>query len=103
MSESDIQKLIMEYLRIRYPDALVLRMPVQGIKRGNGRMVKNQLIGCPDLIFYLNGDLIGFEVKMPRGKVSPEQFRFHARIERAGGKVFIVRAISDVQEALGGT
>lgn len=103
MSESDIQKLIMEYLQRRYPDALVLRMPVGGVMRGGmghrGR-AKSPLTGCPDILFYLNGDLIGFEVKTKEGKVSPEQFRFHKRIVDAGGKVYIVRSVDDVQKAM---
>lgn len=99
MSESDIQKSIIEYLRRQYPDALVLRMPVAGVMRGgmgHRGVAKSPLTGCPDILFYLNGDLIGFEIKTKSGKVSPEQFRFHARIEKAGGRVFVVRAIEDV-------
>ena len=102
MSESDIQKLILEYLTRRYPDAWVERIPAQGIKRGRGGMAKSPLRGCPDILMFREDlGLIGFEVKVKSGKVSPEQHKYHARIEKAGGRVFIVRAVDDVVTAMG--
>lgn len=46
------------------------------------------------------GHFVGFETKMPSGKVSPIQKRVHENIRAAHGQVFVVRSVEEVTAAL---
>lgn len=55
--------------------------------------------GIPDLLVTKNGQTILMEVKMPKGKLTPAQEKFHA--EWNGGSVFIVRSPEEALKAIG--
>jgi hypothetical protein len=46
------------------------------------------------------GLFVGFETKMPTGKVSLIQERVHFNIGKVSGRVFVVRSVQDAMEAL---
>jgi hypothetical protein len=52
----------------------------------------------PDILAVINGQFVGFEVKTPRGKQSPDQLIFQRRLERNGGKYHLVRSLEDVKK-----
>lgn len=52
----------------------------------------------PDVDFV--GIFVGFELKAPKGRQSPEQKLAQERIEAAGGKYFIVRTPEEFEDAL---
>lgn len=50
----------------------------------------------PGLSKVPRGVLIAIEVKMPRGKATPEQLAFIDNVNRKGEKAFIARSVEDV-------
>lgn len=53
--------------------------------------------GLPDAVVILNGQFIGLEFKGSNGKVSYDQLECHEKIQKAGGEVYIIRSIDDLQ------
>ena len=73
-----------------------------GAVRVGGRFVRFGWPGCPDVLGQLkDGRLLGVEVKAAKGRTSPEQAAFLARINRAGGLAFVARDLRDVAHELG--
>lgn len=73
-----------------------------GAARVGNRFIRFGWPGCPDVLGQLtDGRLLGVEVKAPKGKPSPEQTAFLARINGAGGVAFVARSLVDVVKALG--
>ena len=60
----------------------------RGVRYGLGK-------GSPDLIGIVDGRFIGLEVKMPRGRVSPEQAMWVNTILRLGGSAGVVRSVDE--------
>lgn len=56
--------------------------------------------GVPDIICVIDGQFVGIEVKTKTGKQSPDQLLFQKRLERNGGRYYIVRCLEDVKQAL---
>jgi len=73
-----------------------------GAVRIGARFVRFGWPGCPDVLGQLkDGRLLGVEVKAAKGRTSPEQVAFLARINRAGGLAFVARDLRDVVRELG--
>jgi hypothetical protein len=90
--ESYYQKKIIQYLRRRFPKAVVW-------KETNG--VYCSMNGIPDISMVKDGKYYGFEVKRPFiGKLSAIQEATIAALSSAGAKVYVVTYISDINEAL---
>lgn len=89
MSESDIVKAIMHYLRT---------LPLCFCWKEHGGMYGTA--GIPDIIACINGDFYGFEVKTPVGKPTELQKAAIRKIEAAGGVAVVVRSVEDVQVVL---
>lgn len=56
--------------------------------------------GTPDIIAVIDGLFVGFEVKTPRGKQSPDQVLFEKRLTNAGGRYFVVRSVDETRSHL---
>jgi len=56
--------------------------------------------GLPDLIVIKDGMFIGLEVKTKTGRQRDTQKQAQAKIEKAGGKYFIVRSANEVKDIL---
>lgn len=57
--------------------------------------------GVPDLLVWIRGGRsIGLELKAGRGKLSPEQMYWHARIAGLGHRVHVCRSVDDVEAVL---
>lgn len=99
MRESEIQYLILSYLRDN--NIFVWRNYVGSIRIGNGRNIPNPSAGAPDLIGVLpDGRFLGIEVKTPAGKLSPKQAAFLGAIKKAGGVAFVATSIGDIDRFL---
>lgn len=67
----------------------------RGVRYGLG-------VGSSDLIGVLNpsGRFVALEVKMPRGRVSPEQTTWMDAVRRAGGFAAVVRSEAEALAAI---
>jgi Holliday junction resolvase len=85
LSESKIQKQILDYLETRCWPVKVMTCN------------KN---GTPDIICCVNGRFVAFEVKTPKGRPTKLQLHRMKEIHKHNGAAFIVRSVEDVKEAL---
>lgn len=93
--ESQIQKVIMEYLTAKR--IFHFKVNTTGIyKQSTGSYIPSGSVGCPDIIAIMNGKFIGIEVKAPKGKVSEAQKKFGEKIESAGGVYIVARSVDEV-------
>ena len=60
----------------------------------------NGIRGLPDICGNVGGKALYLEVKTENGKMSPSQSVIHTRIEKAGGRVFVVRHLSEAIRAV---
>lgn len=86
-AESRIQNQILRYLT-SLPQCIAFKV-----------ILANQR-GVPDILCCLNGRFIGFEVKRFGAKPTPIQHAQHQRIAAAGGVVYVVRSIDEIQTIL---
>ena len=56
--------------------------------------------GVHDLVLIWHGRFIGIEVKAAKGSLSPEQRRWHAEVECAGGESYVIRDVADLSKLL---
>ncbi len=107
MTEADIQRAIVTYLRTVMPKAIVHhsgaegnRGGTRGMLDGKRRKAMGQLPGWPDLqVITFVGSLF-FEVKTKTGRVSTAQAFMHKSLREMGCRVAVVRSIDDVRAAL---
>ena len=104
MSESNIQKAILDYLQ--YQENLsklwFVRSASGEVNTDTGRRFKTGKKGCPDILLCKDGCFIGLEVKTDKGRQSKAQVESQKRIEACGGRYYIVRSIDDVIKVLEG-
>lgn len=109
MTEAQIQKAIVAYLRQVMPDAIVHHSANEGNRGGRAgtldgarKKAMGQMAGFPDLL-VLTWSSVGpmfFEVKKEGGYATKTQKAVHAKLRKLGYQVAIVRSIDDVREAL---
>jgi len=91
MSESDIVKRIMRYLKT---------VPRCFAWKEHGGMYGTA--GIPDIIACVDGHFYGFEVKTEEGKPTKLQEATIRKILAAGGTATVVRSVDEVQAVLNG-
>lgn len=101
VKESDIQSAICDYLEMKRRCFFRVNN-IPAFNRENGsftmrRLPKYTPRGLPDIIVIRGGVFYGLEVKGPKGRQSPEQKEFQARVEAHGGHYYVVRSTEDVQ------
>lgn len=95
MSETALSRTIRKgltqlgYWVIRVQSGIIEAKPYKGKKR----FIHCAEPGTPDL--YLPGINIWLEVKTPKGRLSPEQKRWHARAQAEGARVAVVRSLDE--------
>ena len=77
LSESQIQSKLINYLRIKYPDAFIVKLSDKWQS------------GLPDLLMILKGTAYFYEVKSEKGKPTPIQLETHKALRLAGAMVSI--------------
>jgi hypothetical protein len=95
MRESDIQRNIIQYLRIRHIPHIV----THGIHVGSGgyRIVRPHLAGVPDIIGCLPcpGRMFQIEVKADSGIVSDKQEEVMREFRQAKALAFVARSVEE--------
>ena len=92
-SEKELQRMIVQLLRLKGIEPIVSRMD---------RRTSNN-VGTPDIIFaiteYWWTKAHGWEIKLPQGKLSPEQEAMHKKL-MTRPNAWSVKVIRSVQEAI---
>lgn len=102
VSEQDIQKSILDYLRLKKYVVFKHNSTQFGVRNGksfafsNGEKGISDIIGCSK-----EGRFIAVEVKKPGGKPSPEQIEFLRRIKENGGYGILAYSLDDVVGKVG--
>ena len=98
MKESEIQKAILDYLKLK--KHLVFKHRNVGIfKQDTGKYIPlaagekgiSDILGCTT-----QGKFLAVEVKMPGKKPSPEQIEFLDKVNKCGGIGFVAYSLDDV-------
>jgi hypothetical protein len=95
--EQDIQKAILDYLRIKKFVVFKHHSTGSGIRDGKAFFFAYSEKGISDIIACSKtGRFIAIEVKKPGGKPSPEQLEFLERVNSNGGIGILAYSIDDV-------
>lgn len=87
-------------LAVSAPDCMVWEHPTGAGVVKSGAYVPFGLAGSPDIIGVCRGRFMGLEIKTPGDTVKPDQRRFRAAFEAAGGVYVIVRDPADAVAAV---
>jgi predicted LPLAT superfamily acyltransferase len=94
MKESDTQRQILHYLALKR---------IFHYRNNSGAFVDSQrhfyrfgAVGSPDMVYVVNGQYVGIEVKAPKGKQSEHQKEFQKQLEVAGGRYILAHSLDDV-------
>lgn len=96
MKESDIQKAVIEYLKIKHIFHYRQNSGAFMTKSG-GFMRATSVNGLPDIVAIKDGIYVGLEVKTEKGKQSEAQKHIQNEVTKAGGLYFVVRSVDDVK------
>ena len=108
--ESQIQKSILDYLRLKR--IFCFKMNTTGIfKKDTGSYIPSQNVGAPDIFAFIPAGKItpdntsycrayALEVKRPKNTQSLSQIEWQKKFEDAGGIYLIVRSIDDIMNVL---
>lgn len=103
-SESQIQKLILQWLSMQGPTVMAWRqnagMMFSQDKDGKSHGIRLGVVGISDIIGIWKGRPLAIEVKKPKGKVTVYQSDFIRRFNTAGGIAFVAHSLEEVQEHL---
>ena len=105
MTEAQIHKAILQWLRMVLPDAIVHHSANEGVRGGKAgvldgarRKSMGQVAGFPDIqvITWQHVGPMFFEVKAPGGIVTREQAAMIKQLDALGYRCAVVRSIDDV-------
>ena len=103
ISESALQRLIVDWIKAIAPSVTVVAIPNGARRTASGRptnAVAGLTAGVPDLVVIRpKGETLWLEVKTNVGKVSDAQFAFHSKLLGLNHPIAIVRSIEDVRLA----
>ncbi len=92
--ESDIKKLIMDYLKVQ-PGCYARVIQIGRIPGRN-----NSSKGISDIIGVWKGKFLAIEVKTKSTKTTIEQDEFLECVKKAGGIAIVARSLADVENVL---
>ncbi|GMO63333.1 MAG: hypothetical protein Ta2A_10360 [Treponemataceae bacterium] len=97
--EHEVKASIVRYLKKQ--GFYVLNLATGCVKTERGAYIHFGEKGAADLIGCMpDGRFVAIEVKAPKGRLSPEQKQWLARIEARHGLVVVARCVEDVIVAL---
>ena len=104
-SEAEVQKAILQYLRVHPMVAWVGRFNSGAFIESYGgkeRYIQaNSVKGCSDILGMLKGGrAFAIEVKSMKGRVTQDQDNFILRVLEGGGYAGVARSIEDVNKIL---
>lgn len=96
MKESEVQKLILDYLRLN--GCLVFKVNNGGVYiKSRDCYMKGPIKGVPDIVGLTSkGRFIGVEVKVKYNKPSAEQLSFLAEIKKRKGIALVAYSLDDI-------
>lgn len=95
--ESEIKRMILEYLNLRFPTGLFWNNRTTGIKKPNGQWIPASLPGVSDIIGCLpNGQFLAIEVKRLGNILTVWQTNFLKLVIKAGGIGLVAYSVDDV-------
>ena len=93
--ESDIQRGIMDYLRIK--KIFCWKNSTVGIHKANGSFIPAQMTGIADILGILpDGRFLAIEVKRKWNKTTPNQDLFLDNIKKNNGIALVAYSIDDI-------
>jgi len=94
MTESAIQKQILDYLKMR--GFIAFRNNVGHVRVGSNWINLGEA-GMSDIIGMLpGGKFLAIEVKTPKGKIRPPQLEFLHKVNEGGGLGIVARSVEEV-------
>lgn len=101
LKESDLQKQILDYLRLKGYLAFKHHSTGFTVRSGKVMAFKYGHKGIADIIGTTkNGIFFAIEVKMPKKKLSPDQEKFLEKVNKSNGIAIVAYSLDDVSEIL---
>jgi len=94
MKEKEIQKQIIEWLG--WKKIFHFRNNTGSFTNSAGGFYRFGAVGSPDIMWVVDGQFVGIEVKGYGGKQSPAQKEFQVNLMLAGGKYILAFNLEDV-------
>lgn len=82
------------------PHAFFVRANTGAGRDINGRVVRFNVVGTPDIIGCYRGQFVGIEVKSATGRQSIDQQRYQAALTGAGGLYILARSVEDAYNGI---
>ena len=98
MLEKEIQKVILDYLRVRH--YFFFRNNTGAFKNKDGHFYRFGDLGSPDIFVVRKGQIYGIEVKNAKGKQSEHQKNWQENFEKEGGVYILANGLDDVLKFL---
>jgi len=103
VSEKDLQNACIKYLSM-LPDSLCYECYNGGVPitaRGSRIIYKrkntlNRPNGFPDVLWFVRGETIMLEFKLPKGRLTEDQAAMHKHLNRIGFDVYVIRSLSEL-------
>ena len=96
--ESQIQRNIVKWFRLKYPRYIISAIPNGGARQAREAAILKQegvLAGFADLILIADNSVLFVEVKTEKGRQSERQKDFQKRVNLLGFEYIIVRSLND--------
>lgn len=100
LSESDLQKAIVEIIRNRGLFCSFINNNQYNSKLGKKAKLHGVLAGVPDLIMGINKRFVLVEIKTLKGRLSKEQRELHGYFEDNGYEVYIIKGVESLRDFL---
>lgn len=101
--EDDLQKNVIDFIRLQYPSILAFHVP-NGGKRNKWEAVRLKrqgvLAGVSDILLYWNGGFGAIELKVNQLIPSKTQEQFGKKLQSFGGRFALCNGIDSVQKTL---
>lgn len=103
--EGDLQRAIIEWLKLKNPDAIYFHVPNSGVSRGSViERVHFQRLGVvwgvSDLVFLWEGGSGGIELKYGKGQLTENERTFKTWCEKARVPYRVACSIGEVESIL---
>ena len=96
VKEKDVQKVIIEYLKIT--KHFFWRNNTGAFKTERGRFMRFGDLGSPDIFIVKKGNIYGIEVKASDGKQSDNQIEWQKGFEKNGGIYILASSLEEFLE-----
>ncbi len=96
--EKTIQNAVEQYLTLK--KVFYWKNNSGALPTASGGFIRFGAVGSPDICVVKDGQFIGLEIKIPKGKQSDNQKIFQGNLQKAGGKYYIIRSVDEMMKLL---